>query len=283
MKRLIALITMFALLLGMLCACGSVPEQSVANEETPVVNDTPVAEQDTPSIPQELSKNDAFATTSEDLTLKLQELIDLSQYEIDEYDADITFDLENDFDFTFNFDYIISFDDNSSITLPIAFADMENTAWTTEAAADFPVYNTIQRGIPYTNNGQEITLWTTNLDAIDSDEDVSCPLSDCMFYQINIDLYTVETETDENGEYIDFYQMNPKAPAFTVFGSVNPNSTIEDVISTIGAPSIIDFHADSNEIELGYMYKSEKGFSNAYFTFAADGNYMVSMSYKYAI
>lgn len=285
--RILAIVLAF-LLIVTATGCQKAPANEAATPETnaPASVESNDSAEQADSAPV-VSQGKAFATTPEEFTDKIQELVDLSKYEVylsDDYPTDIDYDLDTEYDFTCEFDYTVSFSGASAITLPVTFNSMANSDWSTEASADAMVSNKVQSGITYaTADGKEITLWTTNLAEIDNDEDVSCALSDCTFYNIDIELYESDYAENEAGEDIVIYQANPNAPSFTIAGSITEKSSIADVINTLGMPSNIEFSGEENEIYISYTKPENDWYSNLHFYFAADGDYLVSVSYKYSV
>lgn len=300
MKKFLILLLVCVLFLTVMTACGSAAkpaEDPVSPNDSDVTpnNDaeTPDGEQNTgilsgdvSSASTDLPQRDAFAVTPEECKAMLAVLIDLSMYEIQQYEDMpdyIGFDLDSAYDHKFNFDYTVTFA-GTAITLPVTFHEMENSGWTTDASGDLLISNKVQQGVTYTNAyGQQIILWTTNLDDVDADEDLSCNLSECTYYDIQIDVCTKETEQADNGEYVTVFKKNPVAPNFLIGDAVSESSSIADVINAFGAPSQIDYQVDLNKITVRYLVVENDWFSNLTFTFAADGDYIVSVNYEYSI
>lgn len=300
MKKFLTLLLVCVLLLTVMTACGGAanpaedPVSPDNSDVTPNNNaEVPDSEQDTGSLSGDISsastdlpQRNAFAVTPEECKVKLAELIDMSMYEIQQYEDMpdyIGFDLDSAYDHNYNFDYTVAFA-GTAIKLPVTFHEMENSGWTTEASGDLQISNKVQQGVTYTNGyGQQIILWTTNLDDVDADEDLNCDLSECTYYDIQIDVCTKETEQADNGEYVTVFKKNPVAPNFLIGGSVSESSSIADVINAFGAPSQIDFNANLNSITVCYLVVENNWFSNLTFRFAADGDYIVSVNYEYSL
>lgn len=165
----------------------------------------------------------------------------------------------------YNFDYSINFSNGSSITLPISFSEMKKTDWTTETEDNYQINNKVKSGIRYTNSaGEEITLWAHNLS--DSDEKVNVNLSDSSFYEAQLTVY------DYSGKKSD------TAPEFTVMNGIHQDSTMEDVIKALGAPTCISYNPKSSSVNL---YYKEADYGSISLNFIDDGEHMESLSYKY--
>lgn len=261
-KKIFLILTAIILVVSVFSGCGS--KKAVSSDKSA-------------SSESAVSKNSVENSKKiEQFNKKVSGLVDTSKYDHKDrkstdgksYDS-CSYSLLYKNQVPYNFDYSINFSNGSSITLPISFSEMKKTDWTTETEDNYQISNKTKSGIRYTNSaGEEITLWAHN--PSDSDEEVNVNLSDSSFYEAQLTVY------DYSGKKSD------TAPEFTVMNGIHQDSTMEDVIKALGAPTYIMYYPESSKVHLYYNEYSEADYSNSIsLNFIDDGEHMESLSYKY--
>ena len=285
MKKVLAIILMMTMVISLFAACGNnKPASNVIdpdfNNNTDIENN---AVDNNNSVQNNTVSTDGFASSKEEFLEKIGKLVDMSLYEVDDEDENyVSVDLKIENSKSFNFDYTIKFD-NDKVTIPVSFADMKNSVFSTELAEDFSVSNKVQKGAVYTTaDGKELTLWTTNLDAFFDDAESTCDLKDCTFYAFSAYVYT--EEYDENDAV--YYEKDTDIADFDING-INPDSTVEAVLNAIKTPSGIDYDKESNNITIRYSEKigdsnTTADYSSLTVSFFADQNCIERIKYEYA-
>ena len=285
MKKFLSIMLTIAIITVMFTGCGgnNTPGSNVIDPD--FNNDVDINADTTAETPAQNSNvsREGFASSKEEFLEKIGKFVDISLYDIDDEDDDyVDMYLKSEIEQAYNFNYTINIG-NDSIKLPVSFADMKNSAFSTDINEDYSVSNTIQSGVDYkTANGKEFTLWTTNLDALFDDTDVECEVKDCIFYEFEADVNT--EEYDENDAV--YYEKNDAAVDFDIHG-ITPDSTIEDVLETIKNPTYITYDKEDNTITIRYTEEignSNTTADNSSLTihFFADQNFIEYIKYEYA-
>lgn len=280
MKRLIALAMTLVLLLSVLSACGNAPE-------APVTNDTPVVEPDTPSndandVPDEspASSQTNSITSKEAFIETVESLVDVSLYDWSSSESDsssnYSYYIKSENETNYDLDYSITLSDGSTFTLPISFAEMKELGWTLQESSQSdaqmdPGY--MSWGYCENTSGQELYISAYN----PGEEIIS--FGECSVCEVEFSLF----DTFENPP-----EPYENTPGFTICGSITQDSTLEDIISVLGAPSSLDYfiykddsgNYKSSTIYVEYVQESSP-YSNLEFEISGDGNYIMTMEYQH--
>lgn len=286
MKKVLLIMMSIAMIAVMFTGCGGndAPANNVVdpdfNDNTAIDNN---AGNDNDTVQNNNVSNNGFASSKEEFLEKIGKLVDMSLYKVDDDDENyVSVDLKIENHKSFNFDYTIKFG-NDKVTLPVSFADMKNSVFSTEIAEDYSVSNKVQRGPVYkTADGKEFTLWTTNLDAYFDDAEATCDLKDCTFYAFSANVYT--EEYDENDAV--YYEKDTDIANFDIYG-INPDSTVEDVLKAMKNPTYITYDKEYNSLTLRYSEEigdsnTTADYSSLTVKFFADQNHIEYIKYEYA-
>ena len=225
------------------------------------------------------TSNKKYITSKKAFTDKVAELIDLSLYEdLDETDEtsykSYYYELDSDNEKDYDLDYKIKLGDGSEFTMPISFSELEEKGWALpeNADPDFEIDSGHVASSTVSNSeGKEFTFYVYNRTDNKITLKEGLVTSVCLYQYDSYDL------TEKLSEAIDF----------TVCGTLNNASTLEDIIEKLGNPYSINcalnYDDDGNytysEIEVDYTQESSS-YSSLVFTLSGDGNYITNVDYS---
>ena len=215
-----------------------------------------------------------YITTKEAFLDKASKILDLSLY-------DDLLESENFYSYSINYtnkkeyalDYKIKLGDGSEFTLPVAFSELEKMGWSflqgTEAErkieANIQTITTLKN-----TNGQTLGIWIYN------DTSKTLPLKDCIVGEIRSE------------QYDQFDGIKPNtAIDFSVCGSLNQASTLEDIVEKLGNPSSLSYSIffdldekyEYSTIQIDYDQKSSAS-NRISFELSGDGNFITKIKYS---
>ena len=289
MKKIVSIILAVLIMSTMLAGCSKSNNPPANNIVDPDLNQDDVQADDSIDIKDDIAvdaekpannnnRAESFANSSDEFLEKIGKLIDMDMYEVDEAAGYVELTLKDEYQKSFDFNYRVDIG-NDSIKLPVSFADMKNSAFSSDVANDKKISNHLEYGVTYqTTNGKEITLSTTNTNDLLSEDSVECDIADCTFYKFSA--YVFEEDSDDNVE------KNNEIADFDIYG-ITSDSSIEDVLEAVKNPTYITYDADFNTIEIMYSEKignsnSTADYSRLSVDFFAVQNRMESIKYEYA-
>ena len=192
-------------------------------------------------------------TSSEDFLERIENYIDMPLYKVDryytdgqEYSTTINLSLKYEHKKPFNFDYKIKID-NETIRLPISFADMKMTSFSTNIEDDYQISNKMIYDLKYTTSeGRTFTVSTSNFDAYFEDDEVFCDIIDCSFNEFEVYPYDLK-DTDPL-----YYERDESIADFEIQG-ITADSTVEDVLTAIKNPTGISYNEADDLIMINYL------------------------------
>lgn len=293
MKKIVAIIMAVLMMSAMFVGCSKTNDPPANNVVNPDLNHDDI-EADDKNNSQSVDKNDAdettkkpesnngthssFASSADEFIENIGELVDISMYEVDEDDGYVELSLKDEYKKSFNFDYKIDID-GDSITLPVSFADMKKSAFSTEVTDNEKISNEFEFSVIYTTDDEkEFSLYTTNLNSLFDDAEKECDIKDCIFYQFGVYVY----EEDADGNIV----KDAETAGFDICG-ITGDSTVEDVLKAVKNPTYITYDADYNSIEIDYTEEIGNSNTSADISrlrvgFYAAQNCMENIKYEYA-
>lgn len=204
-----------------------------------------------------------FAENVEEAVEKIEGIIDASAYrkdDEDKKDGKISY-YKNDFSMAEETDWTVSFNDGSSITLPITNDLLKEQGWTSvrdEAETiDLDVsdddFDSVLKGPRYKNKNNESIFMDMPLR-----DDEGILIKDAEYIQINI-LPFEENEYDDSLKSNDYIE-DKKAPGFKIAdGKITNSSTVEDVLKAMPNFNWLNYNQDLNYISINYNVKDSEG------------------------
>lgn len=250
-RKLLALILTLAAALSLFAGCGE--EKAPATTQAPAPTDAPTETVAGTAAATQEPAPEGYITTKEAFLEKMESLLDMSKYgevETDDKNSWFSFTAKSKADY--GLDFTVKFGDGTTISLPCSYADLEKQGWMLTADPEQELEaNHIAFG-----SIKNATKQKVNVD-IRSPRDKSAKYQDCSFASISFNVrdgFSCEWESD--------------APTFTVCETITENSTLEELIDTLGSPYHIYFSQS-------YSSEGEYLRSLLHVTFEqADGSYL---------
>ena len=230
MKRLLSTCICVCLIAGFAAGCTKKKEEKAA-EDTKVV-----------------LLGSGFAKDSEEFSKNIDKFFSVLKYQVSESEESVRYVLydEEEEEIERDYDGDVVFDDSSSILLPVSYEELETQGWITFARADTQISNKKKQPVSFTNeNDEKIILQTIYTEGIDYDGVIACDLSDCTFYQMEINPYIDVEDSDEN-------EANEDCPAFLMGKTVTKESGLDDVLNEFGEPNVMEFFNEDATIKVVY-------------------------------
>lgn len=288
MKKFLSFTLVLMFLLVIFSACGSTnPAPNNSNTGDNNSNDTvsvtetvtePAA--DDSITPADFSRTD-YMTSKEAFVEIVGGLVDISLYdELEEYEStsskSYSYNIKYENKMEYELDYSITISDGASFTMPISFADLEKCGWSLKSSSHAETEmepGFISWAYCHNSAGQEIYVGAYN----PTEETIA--FGECSVCMVEFTMFDTTSETPEAYE---------NTPGFTVCGGITHASTLEDIISVLGAPESFYYsiHTDENgAYEDSYIELTYEQASSAYdylvFKLSGNGNYIISMEYQH--
>lgn len=276
--RNLALLLAVITLLASLCACG---EEATNKEDNKT---TTISEETTDNITPEdvttpvVSTDSAYITSKEDMDLIIDTIPD-ANYTVSERTYTDTNSTHYTYDLTtntndYNFNYKVKLGDGTEFTMPVSVKDIEASGWSTTISKDetYAANSAPASSFPFINsNNNEIGCYIRNNNSNDA------TLEECDITGIELNLYKFGYTPSYHIEKDD------KAIDFTICDNITNDSTIEDVINSLGAPTKIRLHVCGDhggycDVELVYVQNSNAK-QQITFIFSGDENRIMQFHY----
>lgn len=267
--KLLALLTASLMIITLLCGCG---DNKTNTEESQVESSASVITTDAPDTKQPQTSNASYITSKEDFDELFDTILPDTGYYLEESSGSTYnsyhYSLVPEDMVDYDLDYSVKHSDGTEFTLPISVKDIESKGWNFKDS-DYKD-ETLSSGyafassIPFVNS-QDSTMRFY----IFNDTDDKAKLTDC------------------TASGVEFEIPDATADYFTICGNITNNSTIEDIINCLGAPSTIDLtiwnndngEYDRTNIKLTFTQKSNLT-SSLYFEISGDENRITNLQYK---
>lgn len=250
----------------------SKPAETTQTEETTQSEETTQAEETAPRTFEA-----APVYTIDEFHEFIGEYVDLSHYQDsnihEEYFDSCYYSLKEEYKTAYPLDYTIKLNADTTITMPMPFQDFAAQGWNLVGNGDAiyldPGYST---GQLYEYGNQRITVYCVNT------TDKLSTYENGTIHQVLWDLFS----SDDN------YTTELKsAPKFTICNNINNDSTLKDIIKTLGEPTNLTYTIQSGDgweysyIRLGYETDKSSGY--LFLTLTGDGSRIVDVDYSAAL
>lgn len=208
-----------------------------------------------------------YITDTESFKAAVGELVDLSKYSITDDKADmVSYAIKSEAKEDYKLDFKVEIGDGTEFTLPVKLPDLAAKGWNltenSKPEEEFePEYGT--SGTIENSKGERLRIEAYNPGP------QTVAFKECTVDSVDFVIYSI----------IDF-KKNEDLPDFTVFGNITKDSTIEDVIKTLGNPkSIIIFCGDGETYPKIVIDYEEPGnaFNKVEFTFLGEKNVLAEV------
>ena len=280
--KILSLLIIAIMTATLLCAC---TKESDETKKTPNTSDVTTMSEES-AEPQEdqaqetpeTSANNPI-TSKEDMDEIIAALLSDSAYSTKDGGdkttyTTYTYDLNNNNKTDYDFDFSIKLANSTKFTMPVNVKDLNDKGWDFEnsnAKESTLEPNTTQlSSTSLTNNTYKIGGFLSN------NSDKTATAKNCDISAVELNLYGVSYSPDYH------YSKFEYAPDFTICDSITNNSTVQDVINRLGAPTKITLTDNSEynyfEIKLLYVQNSDSN-QQLEIIFSGENNCIVKFYY----
>lgn len=232
-------------------------------------------------VPADSSRT-GYITSKEAFVETIGKLVDLTLYEdLSEYDSgsfvSYAYNLKYEHEKEFALDYTIKLSDGTKIIMPISLPDLAEKGWKLQDSSQSETE--VESGYMTFGICENAAGKTIRLSAYNPTED-KLPFGECTVCEIELNMFSTFERTNAISS----------TPGFVICEEITHQSTLEDIVSVLGAPTsfFVSLHKNENgEYEYSSLDIEYSQPKNAYdylrISMSGDGNYIMTLEYAHLV